>query len=976
MIKARRFALLVVLLMIVSSSPIRAASDKKVASVATSLESCLAKNSSLRVLMLVDESQSLKELGKGTNKTPGNDPMDMRVPALASVVRVLNSAVESSSASAQLGRKPLEVAIAIAGFGKGYESRLPFTALNDNSVGRVIGVLENQADRDTDFTTRYDVALSASLKEFEEDSGTDAACRLLIWFSDGQHDSNNEPGYSSTEKGEIEKSLCGANGIVDGLRAAGVTIVAAGLNSNENELDLMRLIAAGGERYSFSESSGRSGRVSVAVDNCGEITPDGQFALAQNADDIIDSLFEVLVSVPGIPDPGNPLEDPAPGTEEQCSSAIGDEPCFTQSFVVDDSIAAFQVLVERPSESVTVVLTSAEAQEVTVLDGSGPSVDQAKNVIETTVVSARKATISVTKKKENPIRGEWRLAFYGPEAGASKSSITFTGTMQAELLDGKGNPVEVKELRIGRFEADSLQVALDWDRSLSPVEPSALNVNIKIESGDAEATIQAVRSSSSPLTYEISASELETVLQSAALKRASVVNLVVRPTAEVKGIRFASGDPVNIDFGEFSFAASISNGAGLPTFVSLGSLEGMEIEGTEKRKIELKFRGPDSGDGFVTFRGFIEPEGRVNIDLIRPKEPCTTPQQQVVTCTVELIPDDEAVDRFTGQLVVEYSAVDGVKSSPVEGVIDIPVTTFLRPRAWVGWLAALTLLAIFILVQGAIRLGLAVLLSKFSALAPTARRVRLRASVDSSGSVSVMSPIGEMPAGDDGFAFENAESTPSFNLFGYQFECPYWRTFFKSTTVPLGFVSASEVHVIGSQGYVVGKSGGEPSAGRVALSLRSQWIVGVRDEAMSRLIDGSGPVEAEIVAFLEPYEQQTRAEQISGLSFTIASSSFSNHLTSLLKIIRESAEENSADVEPDDRTKAKVTGEPGLIQNPSTDFFGGGSTQQHQPEPQSLVQADGSARGRRKRFRREAESVAATESQSSPNKEEEWDPFA
>lgn len=974
--RIRRLALVVVLLTIVSSRSTRAASDTRVESAATSLEACLAKNSSLRVLMLVDESKSLKELGKGTNKAPGNDPMDMRVPALTSVVRVLNSAVESSSASAQRGRAPLEVAIAIAGFGNSYETRLPFTTLNDNSVGRVIGVLESQADRDTDLTTRYDVALAESLKEFKEDTGDGTSCRLLIWFSDGQHDSNNEPGYSPTEKGEIEKSLCGANGTVDGLRASGVTIVAAGLNSNENELDLMRLIAAGGERYSFSESSGRSDRVSVAVDNCGEIAPDGQFALAQNADDIIDSLFEVLVSIPGIPDPGNPLDDPAPGTEEQCSSAIEDEPCFTQSFVVDDSIAAFQILVERPSESVTVVLTSAEAQEVTVLDGSGPSVDQAKNVIETTVVSARKATISVTKKKENPIRGEWRLAFYGPEAGASKSSITFTGTIQAELLNSDDEPIDVKNLRIGRFEANKLQVLLDWDRSLSPVEPSALNVNIKIESGDAEATIQAVRSSSSPLTYEISASELETVLQSAALKRASVVNLVVSPTAEVKGIRFASGDPVNIDFGEFSFAASISNGAGLPTFVSLGSLAGLKIEGTEKQKIELKFRGPDSGDGFVTFRDFIEPEGRVNFDLIRPKEPCATPQKQVITCTIELIPDDEAVDRFNSQLVVEYSAVDSARSSPVEGVIDIPVTTYLRPRGWVGWLAALTLLAIFVLVQGVIRLCLAVLLSKFSALAPTARRVRLRASVDSSGSVSVVAPVGELPAGDDGFAFENAESAPSFNLFGYQFECPYWRTFFRSTTVPLGLVSAGGVHVVGSQGYVAGKRSGETSVGQVALALRSQWIVGVRDEAMSRLIDGSGPVEAEIVAFLEPYEQQTRVEQISALSFTIASSSFSNHITSLLKTIRESAEENSADMESDSRTKAEVTGESGLIQKPSTDFFGGGSTQQHQPEPQSLTQADGSARGRRKRFGREAESDTATESQSSPNKKEEWDPFA
>jgi hypothetical protein len=178
--------------------------------------------------MLVDESKSLKEIRKGSDKSPGNDSLDVRVPALTSVVRVLNSAVEASASSVQGGRAPLEVSIAIAGFGDGYNLRLPFTALNDRTVEQVADALKNQADRDTDLRTRYDVALQQSLREFDDHSAVGDDCRLLIWFSDGQHDSNNEPGYSTGEKDEIEKVLCGSNGIVDGLRAGKVTIVAAG----------------------------------------------------------------------------------------------------------------------------------------------------------------------------------------------------------------------------------------------------------------------------------------------------------------------------------------------------------------------------------------------------------------------------------------------------------------------------------------------------------------------------------------------------------------------------------------------------------------------------------------------------------------------------------------------------------------------------------------------------------------------------
>ena len=87
------------------------------------------------------------------------------------------------------------------------------------------------------------------------------------------------------------------------MRLEGVTIVAAGLNSDEGKLGLMQLIAQGGSGYKSIETSGREGRVSVSVDKCGQESPNGKYALARDADEIIDSLFKVLVAIPGIPNP-------------------------------------------------------------------------------------------------------------------------------------------------------------------------------------------------------------------------------------------------------------------------------------------------------------------------------------------------------------------------------------------------------------------------------------------------------------------------------------------------------------------------------------------------------------------------------------------------------------------------------------------------------------------------------------------------
>jgi hypothetical protein len=389
----------------------------------------------------------------------------------------------------------------------------------------------------------------------------------------------------------------------------------------------------------------------------------------------------------------------------------------------------------------------------------------------------------------------------------------------------------------------------------------------------------------------------------------------------------------------------------------------------------------------VTLNEFLEPEGALNLDLIAPGQVCETPQQQTVTCTFELIPDDEDVREFVGQLKVQYSAVDSVQP-PVEGLIDVPVTMFLRPRTWVAWLAAATLLALFMLVQGLVRFGLSVMLSKFSPLTATARRIRLPVTLDNAGGVTIDAPAGDLPAGDDGFAFENAESVQAFQLFGYHFECPVKRTFMRSTTVPVGLVSVPGTHVIGLQGFERARRGDAYAVGQVALSLRGQWVIGVKEEAMLRLVKGAGSVDAELIAYLEPYEGHPRANQISELSYGIAASSFASQLTSLLEQIRASQGDDVGG--GDEGGGGDVSGggtgnPPGPIPGPTgpgstlDDIFNTPAAPDATPEPAVVT---GSRRNRTLRRRKTNQDVVSERDQSpaidqsSTNNDKEWDPFA
>jgi len=934
------------------------------------LEVCLSKNSKLAVLMLLDESKSLRELKDGTSTKLGNDPSDSRVPALESVVRVLASAVESSHLIASPNNNSLDVAIAIAGFGDGYNERMGFRDLDSKSIEAVVSALEGQRDRDSDLHTRYQTALDGALATFESYSTSPGVCRLLVWFSDGEHDDDNSPGFVAKERQQIEKQLCGGGGIVDKLRLEGVKIVAAGLNSDDEKLGLMQLIAQGGAGYKSVETRGREGRVSVSVDACGNESPNGKYALARDADEIIDKLFEVLVAIPGMPNPKALLAiDPASGADCPDESGL----CNSVEFAVDESIASFQILAERPSSAVEVVLTTNAGQRhVALLKSSDGSANDAspsisKNTVQITPVTSKKVFISVNRKTENPIEGKWKLEFLGEGARESIGAVNFVGTAEISIVDSKNKALNSSVVKIGRFDAETLEIRVVSKTSGSSIR----NLEVAFESYEGVEKLFVKQDLANLNLFVLSEDEIERALKLDKFKKLSSTDLVVKPVGDVPGLKFKDGTPVPVSFGSQRFTVGVSNGVGLPSFVRAEGA--LLFEGTPKQSIKLIFLGPDSGDGLISFNDAIESsDAKANLDLI-PREPCVVPQQKEAVCTIELIPDKEVRSDFKTAIAIKYSGIDTAEP-PVEGEIPLDVSMFKKPSVGRGMVAFLELLALFLIIQGLVRYLLAYLLSRFSPLAATARRVRLDAVVDQSGAIS-LSPMQTNPShSDEGFALEITDSTQSFSVFGYDFSVSVMQTFLHSTSAPVGQVTSPSTFVIGARGYVRTKNEVDSSIGQVSLVLRGQWIVGMKSVDLQRLLNGEATVDAEVVAFLEPYEGGVgvdRDQQLSDLAFSLSASNIATEIKAILDAEREKTVVEGGN-EPDEVDVPKDSGDPfdGLSESDVSDPFGTTSSSQLATERDSDPK-------RRKRRGRRNESEESKQSQPEQSETtENWDPFA
>jgi hypothetical protein len=830
------------------------------------ISECISKDKKLDVLFIVDQSISLL---RNKDRTPGTDPFNERVTALKAVLNVLNTKADKEDDQLRV-----DVTVAHAGFGEKFVLHQDWTKLDSSGFSSLMARIDNQALLNNEIFTRYHLALDGTVKTFEKRSSEDSTCRMAIWFSDGKHDDDNEGGgFSSAEQKQIRETICGPGGLADRLRSNGIFTIAVGLNSNENDLELMKLVA---------ENSGSLS--SPNLSNCGELPAYGKFEIEKNPDQLVETLFNLVNTTPG----GRPL---SPTESKSCSD--GTPNCSEISFEVTDQVNEFTMLIDRKDPDVTVELRNGAGQRHPLF---GPAPIKDANAKASTL-STNRLFLDVQRKKNGTINGTWTVRFLGNRNKEASALVKFVGEsavdVEAQAESGGWGQLTV----LDRFNTSSVRVSAHT--STSGVIVGNTKVALRLSSTiDKTSEIELPVSSAVDGMFVIEVKALRDALQSEEFIRATNAEIVVRINGEIPGlIDTNTGEDVEVEFKDEVFAFTVSNGSEWPQY--LGQVSIPKIVGTDKQSIQFRFRGADGRDTRLTFADELDAD--IGLQFIS-GQVCDIARDEETVCSLELKPSKESYGNKTLLANASFTSVDDTSQS-VEVDIATEVLMEKAVRAARGVCAALLLVAVFLIVQALQRFLFASLMSRFAALNPIDRRARLDIEISESGHVSGRGgSLFAIASGDESFVFENAEPTPTFYLFGYQFDTSAVRTFMRSTSTPQGLVTQEGKHVFGSAGTHIDKKNSGTSHGIVNLSLRHQWIIGVNDDDMLRLADGVGHVNAELVVYLDAPEKTSFDQQLSDLNFEIAGGRLPQDISLVITRLRESG----ADDVSGKRTQSEV----------------------------------------------------------------------
>ena len=627
------FAVVLSISALSSVTSITLAQKPMATNVTKNLDECISRQKRISALFLIDESKSLKSL----KNLPGNDPNDERVPAMKAAARALNSLTRGNKDSA------VQVRVAIAGFGESFNTRQRWTNLSDSSLDSVLAVLDKQANRENSLLTRYHVALKGSLESFTQESKNSDTCRILIWFSDGEHDNDDSTGLSPVEKRQITTEICGSDGYADGLRKEGVFVQAVGLNKKPEKMVLMKLVA---------ENSGifNSGGVSLA--NCGVRNSSGQFGNASDSSQIVD----IITDLPG-------------GTRDEvvtkkCNADASD--CSEIKFTVDSSVVSFKVQATRPDAGIDKVVLDGPGGEIELFRSDSLNLSENLDIERLT---ENKILIDARSTTSKPLTGDWSIRFVGENASLATGRVKFVGEAKVEVLNANNSPVS----EIDRFESEPLDIRITTALGASIAEMI-------------EAKLQVVGESQILLTqtkginqFTVGHSEIERVLQLPAFKESSAVELAVTPVGYVLGLNDAKGGLIPIQYNSIRKNLGVSNGTGLPSFVPEGSDSPLvKFTGTSAGTLKLRFKGPSNTSGSVKFKGVQSEEH--SFALTAGETTCDVPREKIITCEVEVKPKSDGYGEVTVPILADLSSKSSSESSPQV----IPVRALMSRNANVG----------------------------------------------------------------------------------------------------------------------------------------------------------------------------------------------------------------------------------------------------------------------------------------------------
>ena len=406
---------------------------------------CLAAHKSGQLLLMIDESGSLKE----------TDPQDNRVTAAKYLAQQL------TQFSADSG---ITLEVALAGFSEDYRQVLDWTKLDPANLPAVEAGIDGFKDRDTGQDTDYLVALDGARSTLAQapKPAEGQRCQALAWFTDGKLDFNqrdaskpyapeqnlnSQAGIDATVRA-AQDSICRDRGLADQLRSSDIVTFGIGLAPKPEQgadFDLLKAIVTG-------EPTG-------AVSSCGAIrnpTP-GDFYLAQNIDDLLFAFDKF--STPGQP----PIEI----TSGACARQICEE--AKHRFVLDRSVRSVSVLAAADRTGLTPYLVAPDGASA-ALNAGPATVDLGGVKIDYLPEGEKSVSIRMSNSQAPQWQGVWALVFVDPVGDATaktRSSIHISGDLYPAWPDATKTTLHSRD--------DNVAVTLAVvDGRKAPVDPATL----------------------------------------------------------------------------------------------------------------------------------------------------------------------------------------------------------------------------------------------------------------------------------------------------------------------------------------------------------------------------------------------------------------------------------------------------------------------------------------------------------------------
>ena len=307
-------------------------------------------------------SQSLQLL----DGEAGTDPRDQRVEASKEAIDAIFRLGQSLASAG----RPVPIDVRFDGFGETYRKGRWTRLQTSEDLERAKDEAQNYKTLDNEFFTNYSAALNQAADVLDD---YDGSCSLLLWFTDGRYDTDNDnranaPTYGESEIAEIEgDALCGARGPVERLRKAERPLVAVGLGKEtwsdsrrDREFALVRSIAEG------EPVPPNAGLQTNFI--CGTSEPLGVFKEVKDASTLVEelvllianALFETTVDPEGEAD----VRWSCPASSENCAI----------DFVLGNYVKSFALYVETPETSAATFTLSSPTGDVRTLADAGTEV--------------------------------------------------------------------------------------------------------------------------------------------------------------------------------------------------------------------------------------------------------------------------------------------------------------------------------------------------------------------------------------------------------------------------------------------------------------------------------------------------------------------------------------------------------------------------------------------------------------------------